>query len=210
MIFQQKTIHWRTTLQAAYFDTKEWLEAYQHRDIDTRRQQQRSNMENQQSKWTRPPTSFLKCNYDGAYNRMQPTTTAGWLIRDEMGIFKGAAHASNQQPTSALEGELQALLLAMMHCWSKGYQHIIFEGDNINVMKLVKGEATNIDVINWIRDIRRWAAKFQEVRFTWANRNSNTCADILAKKTIPGSVSFYYYSCVPNFLHNALSNDYFD
>ncbi|CAF2088005.1 unnamed protein product [Brassica napus] len=40
-----------------------------------------------------------------------------------------------------------------MNCWSKGYKHVIFEEDNINVMKLANGESTNIDVMNWIRDI---------------------------------------------------------
>ncbi|CAN6988675.1 unnamed protein product [Brassica oleracea var. botrytis] len=142
-------------------------------------------MEHQRNKWTKPPTGFVKCNYDGAYNNTQTEARAGWIIRDDLGIFKGAAHASNQQPKTALERELQALLLAMMNCWSKRYRHVIFEGDNINAMKPAIGETNNIDVTNWIRDIWKWAAKFEEIKFCWTNGNSNLCADILAKQVIP-------------------------
>ncbi|XP_018453427.1 uncharacterized protein LOC108824488 [Raphanus sativus] len=154
MLFQNQTIHWRSTLQAAYFDTKEWLEAYQFLDTDNNRRSQNRNVETQQHKWIRPPSGYTKCNYDGAFSNTERGAKAGWIIRDDMGIFKGAANATIRYPKTALEGELQALLFAIMNCWSKGHHKILFEGDNITVLKLIKGETINIDVTNWIKDIR--------------------------------------------------------
>lgn len=46
---------------------------------------------------------------------IQRGAKAGWIIRDDMGIFKGAANATTRYPKTALEGELQALLFAMMN-----------------------------------------------------------------------------------------------
>ncbi|XP_018462836.1 uncharacterized protein LOC108833951 [Raphanus sativus] len=180
------------------------------RYADNTRRSQNRNVEAQQHKWIRPPAGYTKCNYDGAFSNTERGAKAGWIIRDDMGIFKGAANATTRYPKTALERELQALLFAMMNCWSKGHRKILFEGDNINVLKLIKGETINIDVINWIKDIRRWATKFEDVQFCWVNRKANICADILAKQVIPSSSPFRYFSYVPMFLRDALSNDYFD
>ena len=144
--------------------------AYQFLDKDADRPELRRGMEHQRNKWTKSPTGFVKCNYDEAYNNTETEARTDWIIRDDLGIFKGAAHASNQQPKTVLERKLQTLVLAMMNCWSKGYRHIIFEGDNINAMKLANGKIKNIDVMNCIRDIWKYAANFKEIKFCWTNR----------------------------------------
>ncbi|CAN7108711.1 unnamed protein product [Brassica rapa subsp. narinosa] len=70
-----------------------------------------------------------------------------------MGLFKGACQFKTRKPHNALESELQALLGAMMVCWSQGHTKVIFEGDNINVINLVKRRTKNIDAVNWLHDI---------------------------------------------------------
>lgn len=62
-----------------------------------------------------------------------------------------------------MESELQALSVAMMSCWSRGYTQIIFEGDNQNVSKLVHRETMNMEVINWLKDTWRWGEKFEDI-----------------------------------------------
>ncbi|KAL0730721.1 hypothetical protein Bca4012_026815 [Brassica carinata] len=210
MIFQQKITHWRTSLQAAYFDAKEWLDEqdYITKDDTTRREEQlhRSRM----NAWKRPTTGYIKCNYDGAFSSTNQQAQAGWIIRDVNGSFLGAGQATVHLPQNALESELQAALFALMNCWCKGYTHVILEGDNQNVIKLINKEMVNIEVLNWLRDIWRWGMKFQAIQHVWTNRESNGCADKLAKHTIPFTNSFYFHSVIPQFLHDSMSNDYFD
>lgn len=46
-------------------------------------------------------------------------------------VYKGyLTIKKKKKPRNALESELQALLGAMMNCWSQGYTNIIFEGGN--------------------------------------------------------------------------------
>ncbi|CAG7886535.1 unnamed protein product [Brassica rapa] len=98
-----------------------------------------------------------------------------------MGLFKGACQFKTRKPHNALESELQALLGAMMVCWSQGHTKVIFEGDNINVINLVKRRTKNIDAVNWLHDIWKWEQKFESFQHTWTNWESNSCADLLAK-----------------------------
>ncbi|CAH2035649.1 unnamed protein product [Thlaspi arvense] len=50
-----------------------------------------------------------------------------------------------KQPLSAFEGELQALFMAMQHCWSKGYTRTIFEGGYQKVMDVIAGKKSNFN-----------------------------------------------------------------
>lgn len=53
---------------------------------------------------------------------------AGWVVRDDNGVYKGAAQAKGRS-NDALECELQAILLALQHCWSLGHHKLILESD---------------------------------------------------------------------------------
>lgn len=149
------------------------------------------------------------CSYDGSFTTNQPLSQAGWIIRDTLGMFKGDGQGLNSQPRNATERELQALLFAMMNCWSQGYKKVIFEGDNLTVTNLLNKKVTNVAVSNWLKDIWRWESRFEDVKFCWTNRLSNTCAD-LAKQAMPRNTTFQFHSYVPMFLNSAMAEDYFD
>lgn len=52
---------------------------------------------------------------------------------------------------NTLESEIQALIMAMINCWSKGYRKIIFKGVPIkNVMNLVNRTSSKFAIANWI------------------------------------------------------------
>ncbi|KAL9308986.1 putative RNA-directed DNA polymerase [Arabidopsis thaliana] len=102
-------------------------------------------------RWKRPPTGWVKCNYDGSFNHHTQQSKAGWIIRDASGVFKGAGQAIGNQTTSALENELQAVIIAMQHLWSQGYRKVIFEGDNKQVESLMNNRNLNFRSYNWIR-----------------------------------------------------------
>ena len=62
--------------------------------------------------------------------------------------------------------------------------------------------------LNWIRDVLWWKQKFNEVEFTWTNRESNRAADKMAKQQIPFDNSFYFHYYVPDSITLDLHNDY--
>ncbi|CAN7109405.1 unnamed protein product [Brassica rapa subsp. narinosa] len=209
MIFQQKLTHWRYLLQAAYQDTKEWMEAQQFTE-EVQPGQPRRSPNSKRNEWKRPEMGFVKCNYDGSFYNINTPAQAGWLIRDSTGLFKGAGQFKTRKPHNALESELQALLGAMMICWSQGYTKVIFEGDNINVINLFKKRTKNINVVNWLRDIWKWEQKFESLQYTWTDRESNSCADLLAKQQLQDNDEYIYHPCIPNVIRDVISVDYFD
>lgn len=71
-------------------------------------------------------------------------------------------------------------------------------------MNLLNGTTLNFGVYNWIRDVRLWETKLDEVKFEWIPRGLNHHADILAKSDIPNNVSFYYHFYVPSVTSHAL------
>lgn len=110
--------------------------------------------------------------------------------------------------TSALESELQALLLAMQNCWSQGFMKVCFEGDNKEVSDIINGGRSHFGAFNWIRDIQAWKKRFQDCRFQWVKRKQNKPADILAKTRIPRDLHFMFYSYVPTVITDAVRLDY--
>lgn len=51
---------------------------------------------------------------------------------------------------SALEAELQGLLLSMHQAWIRGYRQLIFEGDNKIVKSLIDGSLDLHKTLNYI------------------------------------------------------------
>ncbi|KAH0911536.1 hypothetical protein HID58_034859, partial [Brassica napus] len=93
------------------------------------------------------------------------------------------AHASNPQQRNALESEFQALLFAMIKCWSNGYRNLQTGYNGKQSLKMLNSVGQTDFPIH---------------------------TDNLAKHAIPSLSSFHFYSFVPNFISSALSNDFFD
>lgn len=51
------------------------------------------------------------------------------------------------------ESELQALIVAMQQCWSKGYKRVVFESDCQKMVNLLNKQGLHLDGYNWIRGI---------------------------------------------------------
>ncbi|KAL9855314.1 putative ribonuclease H domain-containing protein [Arabidopsis thaliana] len=185
------------SLRYARQDAKEWQDAEEYTHRLSSKPDRVTSQEPTANLWTTPPIGWTKCNYDGTYHSNAPSK-AGWLLRDDRGTFLGAAHAIGSITTNPMESELQALVMAMQHCWSRGYRKIYFEGDNKEVSEIVNGRSSNFAVFNWIRDISAWRSKFEECKFTWTRRFSNMAADALAKQQLPLNTQFYCYNYIPD------------
>ncbi|XP_019098115.1 PREDICTED: uncharacterized protein LOC109131528, partial [Camelina sativa] len=64
-----------------------------------------------------------------------------------MGEFVDAGQAVGQLTESPLDSELQALLIAMQHNWSKGHRNVIFEGDCKQLTDILDGKMLNSGVL---------------------------------------------------------------
>ncbi|KFK27798.1 hypothetical protein AALP_AA8G430800 [Arabis alpina] len=120
-----------------------------------------------------PDHLFFGCEYA---KQIWEDVGMAWVIRDSHGFYKEAGSGIGTSCTTVLEAELQALLMAVIYAWSKGYERIIFEGDNITVYNLVTGEDLQFGLFNRLSEIRHWLNKFREADIRWVHRESNKFA----------------------------------
>lgn len=98
--------------------------------------------------------------------------------------------------------------MAMQQAWTCSYRYVVFEGDNTTVHKFLTGKELNFGVHNWVKDIKFWSMKFDQVHFQWTFRLNNKAADRLVKEPMIPSFPFIYLFYVPNYLVSILHEDY--
>lgn len=99
-------------------------------------------------------TDYVKCNYDCRFKNDGTPSGMAWIIRDSQGFYIESGHSVGRVCESVLEAELQAHLMASQYVWSRGFQKVIFEGNNTTTTRLVNGVEQNFRLHNWICDIR--------------------------------------------------------
>lgn len=158
--------------------------------------------------WTRPPSHFVKCNFDASFNTDSFTATGGWLIRNHCGITQSWTSALLPQTASPLEAETRCLLAALQHTWARGYSKVIFEGDCEVLINNLTGRTKTSSITNLLKDVKYWSSKFKEVRFVFIRRSCNEAAHVLARF---GCNTCTFYSATmnpPPWLEQKLCNDY--
>lgn len=125
-------------------DTKEWIHSQQGQSEFTLNTRFATSL---RSKWTKPESSYIKCSYDCSYRTNTPSRAA-WILRDSYGFCIEAGKSIGDSVPTILESELQALVIAIQHVWSRGYWKVIFEGDNKSVFNLLTDRVKNFKVHN--------------------------------------------------------------
>ena len=159
------------------------------------------------TRWILPPSGYMKCNVDDSYISSEREGTSGWIIRDYNGVYKSAAQAVGGNVGNALDSELHAILMALQHCWMKGYRKIVMESDCLKAFQILRDKALYFSGYNWIRDIIWWFRRFEDIRFRWVSREANKVADKLAK-TSSSTVSFIFHNYVLLTITNLIREDY--
>lgn len=153
LVFQQKDILWRAVLRYAKEDANEWKQSDLLNIPNHSRGGGDATLE-ENKKWKRPPLRWIKCNTDGSFRQQLGDATAGWILRDENGVYKGSVQARGKQVQNALESELHAILMAIQHCWSLDYKQMIMESDCQKAIDILNNKKLHFNHYNWIRDIR--------------------------------------------------------
>ncbi|CAA0384248.1 unnamed protein product [Arabidopsis thaliana] len=137
LVYQHKSSTWREDFIKTVNDATEWALVWtidSTTNIQTRQVQSRTH----HSAWTRPKEDFVKCNFDCKFSKNNNVSQAGWIIRDSNGVFQAVGRSTGQHCSMSMEAELQALVMAMQHVWSKGYKKVIFEGDNLRLSSFLR------------------------------------------------------------------------
>lgn len=130
-------------------EVHEWVDNLQSREV----YDQALALDQIEQHWRRPPTPFLKCNYDAGFDPLTHQVTGGWILRDDRGNAKfwGASRLPNA--ITPFEAEAKSLLAAMQQVWIHGHTSVIFEGDCQNLTKMINGEYYDITIDGIYQDI---------------------------------------------------------
>lgn len=153
LVFQQKHTHWMNIIRYTKSDAKEWklIDDAEMNVVD-----RRNNITTVQTQghWRRPPQGWIKCNTDGSFINEETLTTVGWIVRDSNGTYRGVAQAIGKRVQRPLESELQAILMALQHCWSISYRKVIMEIDCKTAKEILQDNKFHFPVYNWTKYIR--------------------------------------------------------
>ncbi|KAL9840204.1 putative ribonuclease H domain-containing protein [Arabidopsis thaliana] len=68
---------------------------------------------------------------------------------------------------SAEEAECSALLWALQSTWALGYRHVVFEGDNCNITRLLNNNESTPRLQHYLQTIWDWQRAFTQVVFSF-------------------------------------------
>ena len=130
--------------------------------------------------WVAPPNNWIKINYDGASKRSDGQAGCGVIARNQTGHFIASASMDCGQAT-ALEAEVQGLLLAIRMAHKNNWRQVWFEGDSLTTVRAVWNRE---DSLIWTQ-IGAWQWGMNQLfsmdfRISHAYREANRVADRLA------------------------------
>ncbi|XP_013662913.2 uncharacterized protein LOC106367640 [Brassica napus] len=194
-----------STVSKAREDMEEWLK----RKEEEKTVANTAPRSSQHHRWKPPPTSWIKCNSDGAWQRDRHQNGMGWISRNEHGKLLWAGMKSVQGLRSPAEAEAEGIKWAMHSMSSLGYKQVIFETDALLIVKMVAGTEEiwpNLKPI--IMEIQNCLTGNASYRLEYYPRESNKAADKIANEafSLQNHVS-KLYSIVPVWLKSVFETD---
>ncbi|ESQ33179.1 hypothetical protein EUTSA_v10005379mg, partial [Eutrema salsugineum] len=113
------------------------------------------------SKWSSPSHNFLKCNYDASHHDGTQNSGLGWIIRNSNGVFLDGGM-----------GKFQG-----RHCPEKAEY-------KLNLIRKLNKNEVNLKLQHYLSTIQNWRHMFEAVKFSYSNRDANSCADLHARKAV--------------------------
>jgi ribonuclease HI len=134
------------------------------------------------AKWMLPPPGRLKVNWDASVNQQRRCMGMGVVVRDHNGRLKGAYSTVVPEITDPDVAEAMAAWQAAKFCVVQGFQNIIFEGDSLHTVSVLKTLGSC-----WTRsrqlieDTRERLCSLGSVEIQHIRRTANQAAHYLAK-----------------------------
>ncbi|KAL1212169.1 hypothetical protein V5N11_028790 [Cardamine amara subsp. amara] len=132
---------------------------------------------------------------------------AGWIIRDERGLFKLARSTRLTQAALPIQAKALALLHALQSAWCRGYRKVVMEGDCKPLFDIITQQSIDVNIDSIVIDIRSWVDRFSSISFSVVPRECNKVADMLAKVSYQQHLTSQTYSFLPHWLRSKLYHD---
>lgn len=209
-VFQGKEYEALSILQKAKEDAEEWLEREKGGKCEVKKKPATDPLRAGRTQvWKAPPTSWLKCNSDGAWHKERENSGLGWICRDSNGSLVWAGARAVPRLGSSIETEAEALKWAAETMVRFGYNRVIFESDSITLTKMLNGEEMIWPIVQpTIQAISHLLSQISEVTVQFRPRGSNKAADRIAKETFTFMSNVpKLYSVEPRWLSFHVRND---
>lgn len=152
------------------------------------------------SRWSPPPSGWLKCNFDSSFRTDREFTGLGWIARDDKGRHLASGMAKIDGITSSLIAEASSFLFALQQMWVLGWRQIWFEGDCSRLTAIINKCQRSVELGNLLSDITYWMSKMPLCSLEQVNRERNQAADILSKKSLDFSSLSMIFNVPPSWL----------
>ncbi|KAL4292566.1 hypothetical protein AHAS_Ahas18G0040900 [Arachis hypogaea] len=157
--------------------------------------------------WHPPPKGWIKLNTDGTAQGNPVVTGCGGLLRNEEGNWiAGFTHRIGDG--TAFLAELWGVKNGLKLAWTMGFKRVVVEIDSAAVVSLLNGgkklESHPNANVREINDMRR---KDWNIFFVQNYRESNRCADYLAKMSLKIEPNFVFWDMPPPEVVRILNED---
>ncbi|KAG7570522.1 Reverse transcriptase zinc-binding domain [Arabidopsis thaliana x Arabidopsis arenosa] len=206
-LFRKINRHSSIEARKGFEEAIEWIEAQQtdteETSLNTQSEPTQQNRA-RDSQWEPPPPGWVKCNFDSGYIQGRDFTATGWLIRDANGHLISSGCAKLQKSYSALQAEALGFLHALQIVWIQGHRCVYFEGDNMELVKLINTMGDHVKLGTLLYDIRQWMRKLPLVSLAHVNREKNAAADVLSNRASSINSLYQTFTIPPAWLVNYL------
>ena len=146
-------------------------------------------------RWERPPEGWCKLNTDGAASGNLGLAGCRGIVRDEHGGWL-ASFSRQIGITTSFVAELWGLRDGLMM------------RKNLNIFALVvEVDYENNIVSPVLDDCKQLISRFSWIKFNHCYRQSNCCADVLAKVVAEQNSDFIYFECPPVDIRKVFEDD---
>lgn len=163
-----------------------------------------------QMQWIPPVETWTKCNVDGNFFTNSREGGTGAVLRDSKGNFRGAKAVWHERCLDAMTMEALACQEGLVLARQCGVQRIHLETDCLELVRLWElGDLQRSTVSPILKEMKNISSDFLEFRFSFANRDCNRVAHLLARQvssTNRWAVWHEAPTCVSHLLQNDCSS----
>jgi len=127
-------------------------------------------------------------------------TNTGWIVRDNSDQVIRFGCVKLQAANSAIHAEALWFLHALQMIWTHGFRCIVFEGDNLELIKLVNTMGDHSEINTLLFDIRFWMDKLPQMSLRHVNWERNAAADAIANKACSLNGLYQTFTTPPQWL----------
>ena len=149
-------------------------------------------------KWSPPPVSWMKVNFDGVLFKETDFAGLGVIIGNDLGQVMAVSAQVIPLPTSVETVEVLAARNAICLARELQLHKVIIEGDSEVVIKaLNSSSASSTSFGHIICDIKITSAAFSEIKFCHTRRQGNLVAHSIARRACNFSPFIVWMEDVP-------------